>query len=233
MENGEGDARYFETGTRIGHSEVSQLGGLLGEDDPLQLARLLPGVTSGAEGIGGMLIRGSEAGHNLILLDGVPVYGLSHAGGLFSIFSNLAIRRIDLYKDAIPARFGGRIGGVLDVHTRDGNLYENELTVGSSLLSAQVSAEGPIRVGESSFLLTGRYFWASSLIRRFSESYKAQRGRRGAMGYDVYDINFKLNQRAGKRGRIYLSVLFRFGRLRQLQLAIGYHPSALPGRHPS
>ncbi|WP_170067747.1 TonB-dependent receptor [Neolewinella xylanilytica] len=206
VENGEGDARYFETGTRIGHSEVSQLGGLLGEDDPLQLARLLPGVTSGAEGIGGMLIRGSEAGHNLILLDGVPVYGLSHAGGLFSIFSNQAIRRIDLYKDAIPARFGGRIGGVLDVHTRDGNLYENELSVGSSLLSAQVAAEGPIRVGESSFLLTGRYFWASSLIRRFSEAYKRQRGRRGAMSYDVYDINFKLNQRAGKRGRIYLSV---------------------------
>ncbi|MGB3798772.1 MAG: TonB-dependent receptor [Lewinella sp.] len=206
MGSGEGEARYFETGTRIGRTEVAQLGGPLGEDDPLQLARLLPGVTSGAEGIGGMLIRGSEAGHNLILLDGVPVYGLSHAGGLFSIFSNQAIRRIDLYKDALPARFGGRIGGVLDVHTRDGNLYENELTVGSSLLSAQVAAEGPVRVGESSFLLTGRYFWASSLIRRFSEQYKENRGRKGSMDYDVYDINFKLNQRAGKRGRIYLSV---------------------------
>ncbi len=206
METGEGDARYFESGTRIGRTEVSQVGGPLGEDDPLQLARLLPGVTSGAEGIGGMLIRGSEAGHNLILLDGVPVYGLSHAGGLFSIFSNQAIRRIDLYKDALPARFGGRIGGVLDVHTRDGNLYENELTLGSSLLSAQVAAEGPVSVGESSFLLTGRYFWASNVIRRFSEKYKANRGRRGSMDYDVYDINFKLNQRAGKRGRIYLSL---------------------------
>ncbi|WP_198664770.1 carboxypeptidase-like regulatory domain-containing protein [Lewinella sp. IMCC34191] len=206
MESGEGEARYFETGTRIGRTEVSQLGGPLGEDDPLQLARLLPGVTSGAEGIGGMLIRGSEAGQNLILLDGVPVYGLSHAGGLFSIFSNQAIRRIDLYKDALPARFGGRVGGVLDVHTRDGNLYENELTVGSSLLSAQVAAEGPIRVGESSFLLTGRYFWASNLIRRYSEQYKKNRGRKGSLDYDVYDINFKLNQRAGKRGRIYLSL---------------------------
>ena len=206
MEDDLSEARYFESGTRIGRTEASQLNGPLGEDDPLQLARLLPGVTSGADGIGGMLIRGSEAGHNLILLDGVPVFGLNHAGGLFSIFSNQAIRRIDLYKDALPARFGGRIGGVLDVHTRDGNLYENELTVGSSLLSAQVAAEGPIRTGESSFLLTGRYFWASSLIRRFSEQYKENRGRRGSLGYDVYDVNFKLNQRAGKRGRIYLSL---------------------------
>ncbi|NJB85260.1 hypothetical protein GGR26_001005 [Lewinella marina] len=205
-QNPHGAARYFDTGTRIGRTEVDQLGGPGGEDDPLQLARLLPGVTSGADGIGGVLIRGSEAGHNLILLDGVPVYGLSHAGGLFSIFSNQAIRRIDLYKDALPARFGGRIGGVLDVHTRDGNQYENELTVGSSLLSAQLAAEGPLKTGESSFLLTGRYFWASSLLRKYSQIYKEKRGRDGATEYDVYDVNFKLNQKMGDRGRLYFSL---------------------------
>ena len=197
---------YFETGTRIGRAEVAQLGGPGGEDDPLQLARLLPGVTAGSDGVGGLFIRGSDAGHNLVLLDGVPVYSLHHAGGLFSIFSNQAIRRIDLYKNALPVRFGGRIGGVLDVHTRDGNLYENEVTVGSSLLSAQLAAEGPIREGESSFLLTGRYFWAGALLRRFSQQYKENRGRSGLADYDVYDLNFKLNQRAGKRGRVYLSL---------------------------
>ena len=197
---------YLETGTRIGRAEVAQLGGPGGEDDPLQLARLLPGVTSGSDGVGGVFIRGSEAGHNLILLDGVPVYSLSHAGGLLSIFSNQAIRRIDLYKDALPARFGGRIGGVLDVHTRDGNLYDNEFTVGTTLLSTQVAAEGPIQEGESSFLLTGRYFWAGNLLRRFSEEYKSRRGKSGMADYTVYDLNLKVNQRAGKRGRVYLSV---------------------------
>ena len=197
---------YLETGTRIGRAEVAQLGGPGGEDDPLQLARLLPGVTSGSDGVGGVFIRGSEAGHNLVLLDGVPVYSLSHAGGLLSIFSNQAIRRIDLYKDALPARFGGRIGGVLDVHTRDGNLYDNEFTVGTTLLSTQVAAEGPIQEGESSFLLTGRYFWAGNLLRRFSEEYKSRRGKSGMADYTVYDLNLKVNQRAGKRGRVYLSV---------------------------
>ena len=201
-----GRGAYLETGTRIGRAEVAQLGGPGGEDDPLQLARLLPGVTSGSDGVGGVFIRGSEAGHNLILLDGVPVYGLSHAGGLLSIFSNQAIRRIDLYKDALPARFGGRIGGVLDVHTRDGNLYENEFTLGNTLLSTQVAAEGPIQQGESSFLITGRYFWAGSLLRRLSERYKSNRGKSGFADYTVYDLNLKVNQRAGKRGRVYLSV---------------------------
>lgn len=201
-----GTGNYTETGTRIGQAEVAQMGGPGGEADPLRLARLLPGVTSGADGVGGVFIRGSEAGHNLVLLDGVPVYNLNHAAGLFSIFNNQAIRRIDLYKDALPARFGGRIGGVLDVSTRDGNLYDHELTIGSSLLSTQVAAEGPITRGESSFLLTGRYFWAGALLREFSERYKANRGRVGRMDYNVHDLNFKLNQRAGSRGRIYLSL---------------------------
>ena len=204
--NLEDPARFLETGLRIGRTEVSQLGGPGGEDDPLQLARLLPGVTSGADGIGGALIRGSEAGHNLILLDGVPVYGLTHAGGLFSVFSNQAIRRIDLYKEGLPARFGGRIGGVLDVHTRDGNLYNAEHTIGSSLLASQLTAEGPIVRGESSYLLTGRYFWAGPVLGQISQTYKENRGRQGRTDYDVYDFNLKLNQKTGKDGRVYLSV---------------------------
>ncbi|MTB51357.1 carboxypeptidase-like regulatory domain-containing protein [Lewinella sp. W8] len=194
-----------ESGIRIGRKEVSLLGGPGGEADPLRMARLLPGVTSGADGVGGLFIRGGEAGHNLVLLDGVPVYNLSHAAGLFSIFSNEAIRRIDLYKDAIPARFGGRIGGVLDVHTRDGNLYEPEINVGSSLLAAKFSGEGPIEEGKSSFLITGRYFWARELLRRFSRVYKENNGRDGETDYQVYDVNFKLNQQINDRSRIYFS----------------------------
>ncbi len=198
-------AIFTESGLRIGREDVAQLGGPGGEADPLRLARLLPGVTSGADGVGGLFIRGSEAGHNLILLDGVPVYNLSHAAGLLSIFSNQAIKRVDLYKDAIPARFGGRIGGVLDIHTRDGNQYNGEYTVGSSLLSTQVTAEGPLEEGKSSFLLTGRYFWAGDLLRKYSRRYKEDNGRTGETSYQVYDINLKLNDRVSERGRVFFS----------------------------
>ena len=65
-----------DTRTSIGSEEVSRAGGPGGEADPLRLARLLPGVESGADGLGGIFIRGSESGHNLVLLDGVPVYNL-------------------------------------------------------------------------------------------------------------------------------------------------------------
>jgi hypothetical protein len=167
---------------------------------------MLPGVTSGADGVGVLSIRGSNSGHNLVLFDGVPVYNLNHAAGLFSIFNTSAIRRADLYKDGIPARFGGRIGGVLDVHTRDGNLYHPEVSVGSSLLSSTVTAEGPLKSGKSSFLVSGRYFWGGDLLRTFSEREKQRYGRSGAIDYAVYDLNLKVNQQVGDKGRVYLSL---------------------------
>jgi len=201
----ETDVFLMETRNSITSEEASRLGGIGGEADPLRMARLLPGVETGADGLGGIFIRGSEAGHNLVLLDGVPVYNLSHASGLISIFSNQAIRRVDIYKDGLPARFGGRIGGVVDVHTRDGNLYESKTSVGTSLLSAHFASEGPIESGRSSYFVTGRYFWAGELLRRFSEREKQRLGRQGEMNSQIYDVNFKINQQIGERGRLYFS----------------------------
>ena len=200
------DLFLTESETSIRQSEVSRVNGIGGEADILNVARLLPGITSGANGFGGLSIRGSSSGHNLILLDGVPVYNVNHAGGLFSIFNDEAVRRADVYKDGIPAHFGGRIGGVLDVHTRDGNLYQPQITLGSSLLAGTVTAEGPVRKGKSSFLASGRYFWGGQVLSRLSANNKRGLGRDGQIDYDVYDLNFKLNQQVGKNGRLYLSL---------------------------
>ncbi|MFT5999025.1 MAG: hypothetical protein ACI81P_001481 [Neolewinella sp.] len=196
----------MESERTMSSKEVGLLNGPGGEASILSLARMLPGVTSGADGVGGLSIRGSNSGHNLVLFDGVPVYNLNHAAGLFSIFNTSAIRRADLYKDGIPARFGGRIGGVLDVHTRDGNLYNPEISVGSSLLSSTVTAEGPLKSGKSSFLVSGRYFWGGDILRTLSERQKQNYGREGEIDYAVYDLNLKLNQQVGEKGRVYLSL---------------------------
>lgn len=192
-------------GIRIGIEETKQMSGPGGEADPMRLARLLPGIVSGADGLGGLSIRGGESSHNLILLDGVPVYNLSHAGGLFSIFNTDAIKRVDLYKNGIPTRFGGRLSGVVDVHTRDGNLYQNELQLTTSLLSSRFTAEGPLVKGESSFLVAGRYFWATNFLPRWSRNYKAGLGRSGEADYQLYDLNFKLNHQIDQENRLYFS----------------------------
>lgn len=204
--DGVNEAHLLETRTSVTRTQTDQVGGPGGVADPLRVARLLAGVETGADGLGGIFIRGSEAGHNLVLLDGVPLYNLSHAAGLLSIFNNEAIRRMDIYKDGLPARFGGRIGGVLDVHTRDGNYYTYETTLGADLLTVNLTAEGPIKAGKSSFLISGRNFWGRELLGRLSERSKENAGRTGRMDYQVYDFNVKLNQRVGRKGHLYLSL---------------------------
>ena len=193
-------------GVGIGLTEVSQIGEIGGETDPVRLASLLPGVITGADGLGGINLRGSEASHNLILLDGVPVYNLNHAYGLLSIFNSQALRRVDLYKNGIPTRFGGRLAGVLDVHTRDGNLNDYEIRSSTSLLSTSLSAEGPIKEGKSSFFVAGRYYWASALLPRFASQAKALLGREGSARYQLFDLNMKFNQQISKKDRLYLSL---------------------------
>lgn len=192
-------------GIRIGITETEQLSGPGGESDPIQVVSLLPGIVTGADGIGGINIRGSDASQNLILLDGVPVYNLNHAGGLFSIFNSQAIRRVDLYKNGIPARYGGRLSGVVDVYTRDGNLYQNEIRLSQSLLATRVTAEGPLLEGESSYLVSGRGFGAAALVPSISRNYKRKRGREGEARYRLYDLNFKLNHKLGKNDHLYFS----------------------------
>ena len=54
-----------------------------GESDLFRYLASVQGVTSAADGIGGINVRGSSADNNLILLDGAPLYNIGHGLGIF------------------------------------------------------------------------------------------------------------------------------------------------------
>jgi len=60
---------------------------LFGEVDVLKALQLMPGVGKGSEGTSGLYVRGGGPDQNLMLLDGVPLYYVSHLGGFFSVFN--------------------------------------------------------------------------------------------------------------------------------------------------
>jgi hypothetical protein len=63
-----------------------------GEVDILKTLQLLPGIRNAGEGNAGFYVRGGGPDQNLILLDGVPIYNVSHLFGFFSVFNADAIR---------------------------------------------------------------------------------------------------------------------------------------------
>jgi prepilin-type processing-associated H-X9-DG protein len=176
-----------------------------GEADLGRLAMLLPGVTTGADGLGGLHVRGGDADHTQVLFDDVPVYYGTHALGMFTIFNPDVVRSARLWKGDLPARFGGRLGSVLDVRTKEGNLVHPETEVNLGLLAARFSVQTPIIKHKMGLLITGRHSVFGPQLKRVSKKEKGLKGRDGQTNYLFLDGNVKLNFEPSPRDRFYLS----------------------------
>jgi len=176
-----------------------------GESDIIRLINMMPGVNSGADGLGGMNIRGGSADQNLILLDGAPVYNSGHALGLFSVFNSDVIKNAKLLKGNIPARYGGRLSSILDVRTRDGNTNRTAGGVSVSTLAIKGFVEGPIGNNGSSYLLSGRRTFLDPWIKSLTEYINDLNNKTGFSTYYFADINAKLNLKLNKRNTLLIS----------------------------
>lgn len=125
-------------------NEIRHVPVVFGEPDLIKTLQLTPDIASGMEGLTGMYVRGGGRDENLFLLDGIPVYNVSHVGGLFSTFNPDMVKHVDFYKGSFPARYGGRLSSVIDVRLKDGDMqnYHGSFSIG--LLAARAQIEGPL-----------------------------------------------------------------------------------------
>ncbi len=170
-----------------------------GETDILKTLQLLPGVKSGNEGTSGLYVRGGSPDQNLILLDGVPVYNVSHLFGFLSVFNTDAINKVELIKGGIPARYGGRLSSVLDISMKEGNLKEGQGVFALSPIAGRITYEAPIIKNRSSFIVSARRTWLdfAAVIASLTND--------RTFGYGFYDINAKYNHKLNANNRLYLS----------------------------
>lgn len=176
-----------------------------GEADLLRLTALQTGIQTGADGLGGLHIRGGNADQNLFLLDDVPVYSPSHALGLFSIFNPSTISSVRLWKGDFPARYSGRASSVLDVRTRDGDSQHFRSEVSSGLFASSAVVEGPLKRDKGSFLLGGRMTYFDPWVDFFSERGNLLTFSGDKIKYRFYDTNLKLNYALSNRDRVFFS----------------------------
>ncbi len=178
---------------------------LFGEADLVKALQLLPGVQSGNEGSSGFYVRGGGPDENLFLLDGVPLYNVSHMGGFFSAFNTDAVKDVTLYKGSFPAHFGGRLSSVLDVTTNDGNDRKLHGNGSIGFISAKVNLEGPINE-RTTFNISGRRTYADILLQPLVRRLADRNEYKLTAGYYFYDLNGKLTHRFSDRSRLYTSL---------------------------
>ena len=176
-----------------------------GEADLMRSLYQIAGVQTGADGVGGLHIRGGNLDQNLILMDGVPLYNAMHALGIFSVFNTDAIRKVNLYKGGFPARFGGRLSSILDVHTKEGNKYKYSGELGLGLISGKATLEGPIVKEKGSFFFSFRRSLTDFYIPEITKKVKNSNGTNGDSNYLFWDLNLKANYTLSKKDRIYIS----------------------------
>ncbi len=188
--------------------QTKQLPVMFGEVDIIKTIQLLPGVQSGTEGLSGLYVRGGGPSENLILLDGVPVYNVSHLFGFFSVFNDDAVQNFSLYKGGFPARYGGRLSSVLDIKMKEGNMKEFKGTGSIGLIASKATVEGPIIKDKSSFIVSLRRTYIDALTWPIQKIVSKTQGEDFDVlaGYFFHDLNAKANYKFSDKSRLYLSV---------------------------
>lgn len=154
------NANATQTGLqKIDGSGLNRGFAFLGTPDLVKTLQMLPGVASGSELMSGLYVHGGTGADNLFLLDGVPLYQVSHLAGLFSSFNTEVVDHLDFYKSGFPARYGGRLSSVVDVTTRRGDMNEYHGMFSIGLTDGNIQFEGPIVKGRTSFNIALRRTW--------------------------------------------------------------------------
>lgn len=177
---------------------INTLPVLAGERDLMKILQFLPGVQQGQEGTTGFFVRGGNSDQNLVQLDEATIYNPNHIFGLFSTFNVNALKGVSLIKGGFPAKYGGRLSSILDISMKDGDKENFHVEGGIGLLSSNITIQGPLEKGKSSFIVSGRRSYIDLLTKPFMPN-----GING-VNYYLYDFNAKLNYELGKNDHLFL-----------------------------
>ncbi len=176
---------------------------VLSQPDVIKNIQLLPGISSGTELLSGLYVHGGDGRDNLFLMDGVEIYSVSHLAGLFSSFNVDAIDHLDFYKSGFPAQYGGKLSSVIDVTTKEGNLYEHHGVFSIGLLNGSIQVDGPIVKGRTTYNFSLRRSW----LEPFVEPILAIRNHRDVahkknFHYALSDINMSVTHRFNDHNKL-------------------------------
>jgi len=188
------------------------------EADVFRTLQYLPGVQTLNDFSSALYVRGSTPDQNLILLDGITVYNPFHLGGVFSTFNTDAIKEADFHAGGFPARYGGRMGSILNIINREGNTEEFTGKANISLISSKALLEGPLPKWskvKGSWMLAGRrtYFdKVAEMVMFFAKRNSPALREEGApdkpFPYYFYDVEGKINFDIGDNHRLTISTFY-------------------------
>lgn len=185
-----------------------------GDNSVMNLLRLQPGILASGEQTNDLIIWGSYAGHSQVLFDGFTIFGLKNFNDNISAFNPLVAKDIEVFKGGFDARFGERVGGIVNITGKNGSTHKPCLTISANNMTLNVMSELPV-LSKGSLLVSFRqtYYklYNSEDLNIFGRR-KNEPDRPGKIDINVLpdymfrDMNIKYSTRVGERDFFYLSM---------------------------
>jgi hypothetical protein len=128
----------------------------LAEPDVLRALQALPGVVALNDLNAELHVRGGAPDQNLYLLDGARVFAPYHLFGVFGAMNSDAVERVEFFRGALPARYGGALSSVVEIEQQGPAGEGTEFAGGASLLGARLAAKGSLPRGDGRWLIAAR-----------------------------------------------------------------------------
>lgn len=143
--------------------ELSSVPTVLGTTDIIKLLQLTPGVQNSGDANGYLYVRGGDPGHNAILYNGTPVYGMSHLLGIFPFYNADHIKEVEFDKSSSNAKYGGRLSSttLLMPNKRIPQAFTVQGNVG--ILASQLSFAIPIS-DKTGIYISGRKTYIDEIV---------------------------------------------------------------------
>lgn len=167
----------------------------LGDGDAIKYIQTLPGVATGGEGGSAIYVRGGNMGSNLLTLDGVSIYGISHLLGMTTVYSPDIIGKMAFHAGGFSSEEGNFTASHIRLTSVDGTFDKGWAQASVTPFLAGVSGSVPLVRDKLSFTGSVRisplgleYRAARGLINRYQNALQD-------FGALVGDVSGKLSWR--------------------------------------
>ena len=186
----------------------------LGDGDVIKYVQTLPGVATGGEGGSAIYVRGGNMGSNLLTLDGIPIYGISHLLGMTTVYSPDIIGKMAFHSGGFSSEEGNFTASHIRLASVDGAFDRGWAQASLTPFLATASGSLPLVRDKLSFTGSVRfsplgleYRTSRGLINRYQNALQDF----GAM---VGDASGKLSWRPNPRNEVSLLLFGSLDRYR-------------------
>ncbi|WP_343705493.1 TonB-dependent receptor [Flavobacterium sp.] len=161
--------------------ELSAVPSILGTTDILKILQLTPGVQNSGDANGYFYVRGGDPGHNAILYNNAPIYGMSHLLGIFPFYIADHIKDVEFDKSSSNAKYGGRLSSTTLLNSNKKLPSEFGIQGNVGILASQLSVSVPLS-DKTGFYLSGRKTYIDEIVGPIMKS--------GSKNNDVKDMKY-------------------------------------------